>query len=366
MKESRTGTTHSLLISKLLAGAWRDTPPDTQISAEELAIIAPLLIASGGGALAFWKTRQTEALKDTPVAGELKQAYRLNTLQAAIHEREISQVIRLLKRAGIDPILVKGWSIARLYPEPALRPYGDIDLFVRPEQFAAAEKILQSDEGKKYFVDLHNGASHLDTEPLDDLYARSETVKLGDESLRVLSPEDHLRVLCVHFLHHGAWRPAALCDIGLMVEAYRANFDWDVCLTKNQTRAGWVACTVGLAHQLLGADISGTPVESIARQLPRWLVPAVLKEWENPISINHVVPPPLANRFTHPVETLKAIRKRWPPNPIQATVVMNGPFNEWPRLIFQAGNYAARTAKFLASLPGKVWERKGVFGSGLT
>jgi hypothetical protein len=350
MMKTRTGKPRSRLISSLLTGAWRETPPAPEISAEELAIVAPLLIASGGGALAFWKLRGS-SLASTQIAADLKQVYRLYTLQAAIHEREIEQVIELLNREGIEFILVKGWSMARHYPEPALRPYGDIDLFVRPDGFALAEKIFASEEGRKFFVDLHRGADHLDEQSFDNLYARSQRLELGEVSVRVLSPEDHLRVLCVHFLHHGAWRPAGLCDIALMVEAYRANFDWDACLTQSRKRAGWVICTIGLAHQLLGADITGTPVEEAARNLPKWLVPAVLKEWENPVSIDHVVPPPLSKRLKHPVETLKAIRRRWPPNPIQATIVMNGSFNEWPRIIFQAGNYLARTAKFLSGLP---------------
>lgn len=335
------------LIASLLAGAWRETPPSPEISVTQLTNVAPLLIASGGGALAFWKLRGTE-LEKTAAAEELKQAYRLYTLQAAIHEREIEGVIKLLRQAGVDPILVKGWSVARHFPEPALRPYGDIDLFVRPDEFSVAKDVLQSPDGRKYFVDLHEGSAHLDDQPLDDLYARSKILELGRERVRVLSDEDHLRVLCVHFLQHGAWRPAALCDIGLMVEESQSgNFDWELCLTNNQRRAKWITCTVGLAHHLLGANIKDSPIAERALQLPRWLVPAVLKEWENPVSINHVVPPPLSKRLKHPLETLRAIRKRWPPNPVQATIDLNGPFNEWPRLIFQVGDYMQRTAKFL-------------------
>ena len=88
--------------------------------------------------MAFWKLRGT-ALESTDAGQELKQAYRLYTLHAAIHESEIKQVINLLAQVGVEPILVKGWSIARDYPEPALRPYGDIDLFVRPEQYDVSE-----------------------------------------------------------------------------------------------------------------------------------------------------------------------------------------------------------------------------------
>jgi hypothetical protein len=345
-----TRAANSVLISAVLSGAWRQFPPTTNLTAEELSGIAPLLIGSGGGALAFWKIRQSE-LAQTPAGEELKQAYRLYTLHSAIHEQEIVKVLKLLSRAGLTAILVKGWSMARHFPEPALRPYGDIDLFVRPDHHAVAKEVLEAPEGREVFVDLHSGAGHLDDEPFEDLYARSEEVRVGGEPVRVLSPEDHLRILCVHFLHHGAWRPAALCDIALLVEKYRGDFNWDICLTRNRKRARWIECTVGLAHHLLGAEISDLPIETAAKKLPRWLVPAVMKEWDHPVSVEHIVPPPLADRLAHPVETIRAIRDRWPPNPIQATVVLNGPFNEWPRVIFQAGNYLSRTAKFFAQLP---------------
>ncbi len=346
MTKTRGRESRSRLISTMLAGAWRSQPPAPDISSEQIAFIAPLLIGSGGGALAFWKLRGTE-LANTAVGDDLKQCYRLYTLQAAIHELEIKAVIALLSKAGIEPILVKGWSIARHFPEPALRPYGDIDLFVRPEDFEQAQQVLAGEEGKKYFVDLHLGSEHLCDQPFEDLWRRSETVKLDGTSVRVLSVEDHLRILCVHFLHHGAWRPAGLCDIGLLVEKFGSKLDWKTCLTANPTRASWIECTIRLANRQLDADLTSTPFENSTKRMPRWLVPAVLREWNNPVSLEHVVPPPLIDRIRHPLETFKAIRRRWPPNPIQATVVMEGKFNDWPRLIYQAENFLARTARFL-------------------
>ena len=346
MTKTRTEKRTSSLIAALVAGSWRKSPPAPKLSSEELDIIAPLLIGSGGGALAFWKIRGT-SLEDTDAGQELKQAYRLYTLHASIHEIEIRKVLGLLARVGVEPILVKGWSMARQYPEPALRPYGDIDLFVRPEECATAHEALSTPEGRKFFVDLHRGAEHLCDQPFEDLWARSRTVDVDELKVRVLAPEDHLRILCVHFLHHGAWRPAGLCDIGLLVESSGASFDWDICLTSNKKRARWVECTVGLAHRLLLADISATPFSLNAIELPRWLVPTVLKEWENPVSVDHVVPPPLANRLTHPIETMRAIHRRWPPNPIQATIVMNGSFDDRPRIFYQATNFLSRSAKFL-------------------
>ena len=40
--------------------------------------------------------------------------------------------------------------------------------------------------------------------------------------VRVLSPEDDLRFLCLHLLRHGAVQPLWLCDICVLLEA-RAN-----------------------------------------------------------------------------------------------------------------------------------------------
>jgi len=44
---------------------------------------------------------------------------------------------------GVEPILGKGWAIARLYPERGMRPYGDIDL----ASILTISKRLSSDEG---------------------------------------------------------------------------------------------------------------------------------------------------------------------------------------------------------------------------
>ena len=58
---------------------------------------------------------------------------------------------------GLQPILIKGWAAARLYPETGLRPYGDIDVCVRPDQLAAAKKLLHEAAGSCGWVELHEG-----------------------------------------------------------------------------------------------------------------------------------------------------------------------------------------------------------------
>ncbi len=53
------------------------------------------------------------------------------------------EAIALLEQAGIPCVILKGTSAAAVYPDPALRVLGDIDLLVKPEQQQAAVACLQ-------------------------------------------------------------------------------------------------------------------------------------------------------------------------------------------------------------------------------
>lgn len=338
------------LVARTLAGAWRPSPPGLELSVKELVEVAPLLLGSGAGALGWWRLRRSDLRSSAPAVA-LQHAYRLFALHVALHERAIERAFVLLRSAGVEPILVKGWAIARLYPERGLRPYGDLDLCVRPGQYLKAQEVLRGLEGEDVSVDLHAGFTKLDERDLDDLYARSELVKVGGVPVRVLGPEDHLRLLCVHLLRHGAWRPLWLCDIAAAVEFRSAGFDWDRCLGSNRRLADWVACAIGLAHELLGAKVDDTPVAERAKHLPRWLVPNVLEQWNMPFPTRHAsASQPMATYLRRPAGLLQALRKRWP-NSIEATIGVRGPLNGLPRLPFRLTYCLLRTVTFVGRLP---------------
>lgn len=342
----------SSLVAKALAGSWRSHPPPLEISDTELDQIIPLLLGSGAAALGWWRILHSELDQHSGSAIELQQAYRLLALQDTLHEREIKKIFALLRSAGVEPLLVKGWAIARLYPETVLRPFGDVDICVRPEHFKLASERLKSSGGEGLWADLHAGFSELEDRSIEDLYARSQLVKIDDAAIRVLGAEDHLGLLAIHLLKHGAWRPLWLCDIGAVIESLPEEFDWDLCLGHNQRRASWITSAIGLAHHLLGARIDGLPVAERARRLPNWLVPNVLKEWETPFAINQ--PPmkhsePMSKYLRHPMGILKGLRNRWP-NPIIATISLRGSFNNLPRWPYQLGNCLSRTTRFFTQL----------------
>ena len=337
---------HGRLIAKVLTHSWRAFPSSLEISTKELEIVTPSLLESGAGALG-WKRVSNSKLRTTPAALELEQAYRLHALQSAIHEREIAEALALLRSAGVEPILVKGWAAARLYPEVGLRPYGDLDLCVAPKDYPAARLALEKETNKTYTVDLHRGFKTLDQKSWNELFSHSQLLKLENVEVRVPSSEDHLRVLCFHFLREGAWRALWLCDIAAGLETRPADFDWDRFSGGLDRRRKWFACTLALAHQLLEADMEGVPDTIRAERLPSWLLPAVLKEWQvRSMSKRHNTPTSSAWRNPHQALKLNYFRSHWP-NSIEATVGMNGPFNEMPRLPFQVGNCVVRAFNFL-------------------
>ena len=110
------------LVASALAGAWRASPepPPPSLSPAALTEITPLLLRTGAASLGWWRVRSSE-LHTSAAAHELRQAYRMYTLQAGRKEDQIVQAITLLRSAGVEPLLVKGLAVARLYPERGLQ-----------------------------------------------------------------------------------------------------------------------------------------------------------------------------------------------------------------------------------------------------
>ena len=333
------------LVAATLAGSWRERPSALNLSASELAVAAPLLLQSGAGALA-WRRLRNSPLSLEGAAGELQQAYRLHAIQAALHETNLKEVVKLLRAAGAEPILIKGWAIARLYPESGLRPYGDLDVCVAPKDYTSVRETLR-DAGDRYPVDLHKGTELLDDRQWDDLFKRSRLVQLEETSVRVLAAEDHFRLLCFHLLRHGVERPIGLCDIAVALESRSADFDWRVCLGSGRKHADWIRLVIGLAKQLLGAEIGDVPFEVKPSQ-PDWIAKSVLKAWARDFTKHFTQAAPMEFYLHHPRGWAHALAERWP-TPIVGTVGVGGSFNRFPRFPYQLGYLLIRSLRFLAA-----------------
>jgi hypothetical protein len=340
-------------LAAVLAGAWRATPPLWHDAAGTLPRLAPLLLRGAVAALAWRRLRQTQDAR-TPAGALLQDAYRLQALRSAVHDREVAEAFRFLRASGVEPVLGKGWAAARLYPDPALRPYGDVDLYVAAESHAAATAVLFSGRPVPP-VDLHAGFAELDDRTPDDLAARLVTVEVDGTGVRTFGAEDHLRLLCLHALRHGMIRPLWLCDIAAGIERRPAGFDWDRFQHGDRRRTAWAVAAVGLAHAVLGASLDGIPLAEPASRLPRWLVPSVLEEWGRSRAAQGAREP-MAAVLRHPSRLATALALRWP-NAVEATVGVGGAFGAWPRLPYQVAECLRRGARFAATAVSSWWDR---------
>jgi hypothetical protein len=268
-KRSTDPLTRGKRVAAILAGAWRTAPPP--LPPCEMDEVVGLLAAGGAGGLAWHRLRETLLATSAP-ARELRQHYRLQTLQAVDREDSLRTLLKILRGAGVEPLLIKGWSSARLYAESGLRPSGDIDLCIAPEKIAAAITALAA-RPLPCAVDLHIGVPDLPDRSWSRLWNRARLVALADTEVRVLGPEDQLRLLCLHLARHGVARPLWLCDVAACLEAIPADFAWDDCLSGEKYLSSWSRCILGLACRLLGSR------SERSLSVPAWVEQAVLRCW---------------------------------------------------------------------------------------
>lgn len=332
------------LVRQVLENAWLPHPPPLSLSNEQFAAAIPLLAQTHAHPLAWWRIRGTP-LAETELGQELVDVFRLTALGNAITTRHLVGAVQGLRARGIEPLLVKGWAIARHYPSPGLRPLGDIDLYVPPEQMAPAHRIT---EELQVHVDLQHTPWYDEgvfARSYERLMERAETCTVDDVEVRVPGAEDHLRLLCIHMLDHGAWRPLWLMDVAVALASRPADFDWSRVLEGPPHVAEWVLSAIAAAHRLLDAPISGTPAEAMLNRLPGWLIPTVLHHWSlgSAFQAREPLAALLPRQWRHPARLMSALRLRWP-DPIRASMFCRAPFDDLPRFPYQL-----RTA--LASVP---------------
>jgi len=271
---------------------------------------------------------------------EINDDYRWNILQKKAQEIHIVRAFELFRSHGIEPLLIKGFAAGRNYPDSVIRLSIDMDLAVAEADYPRAALISVSSAANGLAMDLHRDLRHLDTLDWDDLFENSRLVKIDGGSVRVLRPEDHLRVLCVHWLTDGGSNKDRLWDIYYAVENRPADFDWGRFLDPVTTRRRrWLVCTVGLAHHFLDLDLSGTPIKDEALDLPAWLIKAVEREWASETKAL-----PMESAIVDRSVFIKQFKKRLRPNPIRATIEMEGSFDAKTRVFYQIANFFMRIA----------------------
>lgn len=234
-------------------------------------------------------------------------------LNYKLNLERVGRITEEFEKRSVSPVLIKGLAAAMNYPKPFQRVFSDIDLAVAPEQFEKARRII---EEKNFNVDLHKGLRHLDTVDWADLYSNTEIVEMSSAKMRVLRPEDHLRVLCVHWLNDGGADRTRLWDIYFAVSNRKEDFCrkrfFDVVEDKRKL---WLLTVLRLTEYYLGLNLNSFLPDSENQPVPQWVWRQVEKEWRTDERLT-----PLHQILGDKKRLIKQIGKRAGLNALQAVV----------------------------------------------
>jgi hypothetical protein len=264
-----------------------------------------------------------------------------------------AKAFSLFRDTGIEPILIKGPAAGLHYPAHDPRNSIDLDLAVSEYDFDKAILLSKSPAAAGLAIDIHRELRHLDTRAWAELFADSQIVEMAGTGVRVLRPEDHLRVLSVHWLNDGGSDKDRLWDICYVVDGRGPDFDWHAVFDPvSPTRQRWISSVIGLTHHFLDLDISEIPSEYRVSEVPDWLTKFVQREWDH-----RVITRPLHTCLREPRELIRQLGSRLKMNPVWATIHMEGSLDAPTRLHYRLGSAILRMFPSIKRIGGSLFKR---------
>lgn len=158
------------LLGRLVMGA----PPEPGLDWQAAMDLAR---RHGVSPLLHWRVREladeaARAAVPQAVRDGLRQDFMLAGGRAMIVERQLGQVLGALAGAGVPAVVVKGAALAALFPDPALRVYGDLDILVPQAQLDQAEAVLDGLGYRAMFDREWSLAHHHHLPPMEDAEGR--------------------------------------------------------------------------------------------------------------------------------------------------------------------------------------------------
>ena len=315
-------STARLLVSPLRLDATPESARATLVSAGRVDWTALLRHADAHtiAPLLYDAWRQAGALDlvpDEPRA-RLAKAYSDNQVRNSHIRGELLDVHQLLGAAQVPHIVLKGWPLVeRLYADPAQRFMSDQDFLVPAERALIGHQALRAAgfrplPAKDEWIEKHlpslwrNDGYHwdgyvydpdyprpvelhlrlwelgwrgLNVRDLPDVWSRAATRVVAGQPMQVLSDEDTLVHLAMHFAGHLVEREARLnqlLDLARLVAA-TPGLDWpaSLALARAAGVSRFVYASLSFANQVYGSPL---PPAEHWRALAR-LTPPAFRNW---------------------------------------------------------------------------------------
>lgn len=256
---------------------------DRTVTRAEHERLAPILyMALRGGAA------------PAPVLARLRAAWMAAERQHLLAGKQLREIVDAFGGAGIETIILKGPALAAdYYPDPALRPFTDLDLLVRRRDRDTAMEVLSrlgyahGSPGRSlayelehapaaYFVapsdaprlpiDLHwecvahPGGIRATELAAEEIWSRALPAPSWGDAARALAAEDLLVYLAAHFaIHHALAGALWQLDLALVLKRHSATLDWDAvgARARRWCAAGAVYFALRAVDEQLGVRAPG-------------------------------------------------------------------------------------------------------------
>ncbi len=195
-------------------------------------------------------------MQDLKLSAELRMQMKQQCLQSIMLQKTMFDILakskETLAKINIHPVLLKGFGLAQYYPQPHLRMWGDIDLYVGQKNYHKAcsalravfpdtpHNAVEGEDYKHYNLDFPNTALEIHRismafhhpkdrryyEHLENKYLTKDGPTFDLEGLKITTPEETFNLFFVflHAWHHfegTGMNMKQLCDIAMLLHAKR-------------------------------------------------------------------------------------------------------------------------------------------------
>ena len=184
-----------------------------------------------------------------PASMRLKKIYRKIRDENIESLSEAERISSHLEASGFSAMVLQGLPVLRRYRYPGLRPMGDMDILVRPDEKACVIDLLQNRGftaknpvypnilyGGGLWLDIHTHVLNMDRieareylfpKELSSLWQRAKPFLRGSKGLLRPNPYDGFILQAAHALKHSYHRMIWLVDLGITLESLiQSKNDW--------------------------------------------------------------------------------------------------------------------------------------------
>jgi hypothetical protein len=225
----------------------------------------------------------------------LHAEYKQNIHKTLLLARELIRILDCLGAMGTENLPYKGIVLAEMcYGDMAMRPAGDMDLFIRAEDVSRIKDSVRDLgytprlqipdyayasylwSGYECTFDGASGKNLLELQwalqprfyavdyDMQGLFARAVQATVAGRAVKTLAAEDLLLVLSLHAAKHAWGRLIWLCDIARIMRRENLNWSW----IEEQSRAlhfeRILHITLGLIHRFFCVEIPSAAQAAMA------------------------------------------------------------------------------------------------------